>query len=204
MITGRGKAFCAGADLVLFREWKGEAPSLIWHLAGALNRVIERIRRIPVPVLAVVNGPAVGAGFSIALACDMAIASERAFFNMAYMRIAFCPDGGGSLFLSRILGLKRAMEIFLLTEDISAQQALSLGLINYLFSEEELEERTKEIVERLKGLPSKAVRFTKGLVNEALFGGLEGHLERERTLITELAGEEDFTKGLERFFSQRG
>ena len=201
-ITGEGRAFSAGADLVEFRA--AEDPfSVVHQLAGVLHQVIAQVRRMSPLVVALVNGPAVGAGFSLSLACDLAIASEEAYFDMAYMRIALTPDGGGSLSLPRIIGLKRAMEVFLLTEPIPAREAKELGLVNYVFPPERLYEEAHKLLLRLLTLPRRTVMALKELVNESLFPDLEAHLVRERTLIAEMAAEEEFRKRVEDFFRKR-
>ncbi len=202
-LAGAGRAFSAGADLVEFHRAE-DTPQFVFHIAGLLNGVITRIRRLEAPVVALIRGAAVGAGFSLALACDLAVAEEGAIFNMGYMRIAFSPDAGATFLLPRILGLKAAMQLFLLTEDIDAFKAKELGLVNFVFPPGEFKDRSRELLHRLGELPRHAVAWTKRLVNDALFQGLEAHLERERVAVAELSGTDDFRKRLESFLRRKG
>src|SRR6201747_2209929 len=131
--TGAGKAFCAGGDVTWFRKGVEEEgvdlPSEVRRGAEALHAAIVDLRRIPYPVIAAVNGPAAGAGFSLALACDIRIASESAFFAPAYGRIGASPDGGMTYFLPRVLGPARAIEMLLEDPNLTAEQALAMGLV---------------------------------------------------------------------------
>lgn len=201
-IEGVGRAFSAGADLVEFYRAE-DTPAFVYRVAKVLNSVIAEIRRTDLPVVALVKGAAVGAGFSLALACDLTAASEGSVFNLGYMRVAFSPDGGATLLLPRLLGLKRSMELCLLTEDLPASRAQALGLVNFLFPEEEFEGRSRELLLRLRDLPPKAVAFTKRLLNDALLPELEAHMERERQGVTTLAAEEAFRERLEGFLKGR-
>lgn len=202
-LTGAGRAFSAGADLVEFHRSE-DVEGLVERMVQRLNLVVSRIRRLEVPVVALVRGAAVGAGFSLVLACDLAAAEEGAIFNMGYMRIAFSPDGGATLTLPRALGLKGAMEAFLFTQDIDAHRAKELGLVNFVYPREEFDERARELLHHLRDLPPQTVAWTKRLLNEALFQGLETHLERERVAVVGLSATEDFRKRVEAFFRRKG
>src|SRR5215218_10317893 len=131
IVTGAGKAFCAGGDVNTFRDGvrseEVDLPSEVRRGAEALHQAIVDLRRIPFPVIAAVNGPAAGAGFSLALACDTRIASEAAFFAPAYGRIGASPDGGMTYFLPRVVGPSRALELLLDDPNLTAQQAKGLG-----------------------------------------------------------------------------
>src|SRR5258707_8387282 len=133
IVTGSGKAFCAGGDVTWFRKGveseEIDLPSEVRRGAEALHAAIVDLRRIPYPVIAAVNGPAAGAGFSLALACDTRIASEAAFFACAYGRIGASPDGGMTYFLPRVVGPSRALELLLDDPNMSAAVALEEGLV---------------------------------------------------------------------------
>ena len=133
IVTGAGKAFCAGGDVTWFRKGvedeEIDLPSEVRRGAEALHAAIVDLRRIPYPVIAAVNGPAAGAGFSLALACDTRIASESAFFACAYGRIGASPDGGMTYFLPRVVGPSRALELLLDDPNMSAAEALEEGLV---------------------------------------------------------------------------
>src|SRR5215469_7801289 len=142
ILTGAGKAFCAGGDVTWFRkgvETEGiDLPSEVRRGAEALHQAIVDLRRIPYPVIAAVNGPAAGAGFSLALACDTRIAADSAFFACAYGRIGASPDGGMTYFLPRVVGPSRAMEILLEDPNLSAEDAKALSLVSEVVGPEEL------------------------------------------------------------------
>src|SRR6186997_635104 len=147
IVTGSGKAFCAGGDVTWFRKGvesdEIDLPSDVRRGAEALHTAIVDLRRIPYPVIAAINGPAAGAGFSLALACDTRISSEAAFFACAYGRIGASPDGGMTYFLPRIVGPSRAMEIFLNDPNMSAQDALAERLVSEVTPPEELMDRAR-------------------------------------------------------------
>ena len=153
IVTGAGKAFCAGGDVNTFREGveseEIDLPSEVRRGAEALHQAIVDLRRIPFPVIAAVNGPAAGAGFSLALACDMRIASEGAFFACAYGRIGASPDGGMTYFLPRVVGPSRALELLLDDPNMSAAEALAERLVTEVVPADELMERARERAEKL-------------------------------------------------------
>ncbi len=202
-IKGEGRAFCAGGDLKEFKE-KGEGVSeFINLLAGELHRLIVLLRMCEKPVAAVVKGYASGAGFSLALSCDMAFASEGARFNMAYSRIGLSPDGGGSLFLSRMLGYRKAFQILSKGEDIDAKGALELGLVDGVFPEETIEDDVQRILEGFSEIPRGSLSAVKKLLNASLFPDLFSHLELERKLITEISKTREFKERLSTFFRKK-
>ena len=134
IVTGAGKAFCAGGDVTWFRKGVGteeiDLPSEVRRGAEALHQAIVDLRRIPYPVICAVNGPAAGAGFSLALACDIRIAANTAFFAPAYGRIGASPDGGMTYFLPRVVGPSKALELLLEDPNLSAEEAKELGLVS--------------------------------------------------------------------------
>ncbi len=202
VITGEGKGFCAGGDVKEFYQQE-ERWGYIMDLAGILHQCISSIRRMPKPVIAAVNGVASGAGMSLVLACDLAVADEKASFNMAYIRIAASPDGGSSLILSRTLGLKRASELIFSGHMVGAQEALELGLINRVAPHGKALDVALEMARELNQGPPLAMAACKALINQALFPDLECHLEAERRSISHLGTTQDFQEGLTAFFEKR-
>ncbi|MFL5897037.1 MAG: enoyl-CoA hydratase/isomerase family protein [Solirubrobacterales bacterium] len=142
IVTGAGRAFCAGGDVTWFRKGVEEEgidlPSEVRRGAEVLHQAIVDLRRIPYPVIAAVNGPAAGAGFSLALACDFRIASSTAFFAPAYGRIGASPDGGMTYFLPRVVGPSRALELLLEDPNLKAEEARALGLVSEVVGADEL------------------------------------------------------------------
>jgi len=200
LITGAGRAFCAGQDL------KGRTPEQKGSLGASLrekyNPIILRMRRTEKIVLAAVNGVAAGAGCNLALACDLRIASEEAKFIEAFVLVGLAPDCGGSFFLPRLVGLSKAMELLLLGEPVDAQEALRIGLVAKVFPSAELSKAAQEIAERLAQGP-RSVGLIKRAVNRALLPGLEAQLEYE-AYLQEIAGRSaDFDEGVRAFLEKR-
>src|SRR3954469_10349622 len=205
IITGSGKAFCAGGDVTWFRrgvtEEEIDLPSEVRRGAEALHAAIVDLRRIPYPVICAVNGPAAGAGFSLALACDIRIASESAFFAPAYGRIGASPDGGMTYFLPRVVGPSRALELLLNDPNLSAADALTERLVSEGVPGEELMERVREKAEKLSAKAPHYVRMAKLLCGVSIENSLADHLQLERHGIADSMGTEDLRAGVEAFFS---
>src|SRR3989442_8499026 len=150
VINGEGRAFCAGGDVHFMAELveRGDAEEF-GRLLGAARRVILAIRRMTKPVIASIEGSASGAGFNLALACDLRIASSTAIFSQSFVKLGFHPDWGGTYFLPSLLPSNIACELFFLGDAIDAQRALQLGLLNRVVAPEELENETRKLAERL-------------------------------------------------------
>lgn len=200
LITGSGRAFSAGQDLkARTREQRG---SLGESLREKYNPMILRIRRTEKIVLAAVNGVAAGAGCNLALACDLRIASEEARFIEAFVRVGLAPDCGGSLLLPRLVGLSKAMELFLLGEPVSAQEALRLGLVAKVVPAAALSKTAREMAERVAHGP-RSVGLIKRAVNRAFLSELETQLEYE-AYLQEIAGRSaDYDEGVRAFLEKR-
>jgi len=178
IITGAGKAFCSGGNLKAVKEWAGDnLGDFFRQLTKSLDRVILDIRMMPKPVIASVNGPAAGAGFSLALACDLRIASDRAIFRQAFTSVALVPDCGWTFHLPKLVGLGKASELIFLDKVLTAGEAAELGLANKVVPEAELKKATLEIAERLAMGPSLAFARAKALLNKAWTSSLESQLE---------------------------
>ncbi|HEX3608534.1 MAG TPA: enoyl-CoA hydratase/isomerase family protein [Solirubrobacterales bacterium] len=204
IVTGAGKAFCAGGDVNWFQKGVSDEeidlPSEVRRGAEALHAAIVDLRRIPYPVIAAVNGPAAGAGFSLALACDTRIASEAAFFACAYGRIGASPDGGMTYFLPRVVGPSRALEILLDDPNMSAEDALAEKLVAEVVAPDELIERARAKAEKLAAKAPHYVRMAKTLVGGSIEHTLTEHLQLERHGIADSMATEDLRSGVEAFF----
>jgi 2-(1,2-epoxy-1,2-dihydrophenyl)acetyl-CoA isomerase len=204
IVTGAGKAFCAGGDVNWFRRGVSDEeidlPSEVRRGAEALHAAIVDLRRIPYPVIAAVNGPAAGAGFSLALACDFRIASERAFLACAYGRIGASPDGGMTYFLPRVVGTSRALELLVEDPDMKAERALEEGLVSEVVPADDLLERARAKAEKLAAKAPYYVRMAKRLVGESIEHTLTEHLQLERHGIADSMATEDLRDGVEAFF----
>src|SRR3954447_7721659 len=204
IITGAGKAFCAGGDVNWFKTGveseEIDLPSEVRRGAEALHAAIVDLRRIPYPVIAAVNGAAAGAGFSLALACDTRIASEKAFFVPAYGRIGASPDGGMTSFLPRVVGPARALEILLDDPNMRAPDALSEGIVSAVVPPEELMGAARAKAEEWAAKAPHYVKMAKRLTHVSIENSLTEHLQLERHGIADSMGTEDLRNGVTAFF----
>ena len=204
IVTGAGKAFCAGGDVTWFRKGveseEVDLPAEVRQGAEALHVGIVDLRRIPYPVIAAVNGPAAGAGFSLALACDFRIASESAFLACAYGRIGASPDGGMTYFLPRVVGPSRALELLLEDPNLTAAQALEEGLVSAVVAPDELMTAARAKAEVLAAKAPHYVRMAKRLCAVSIENSLTEHLQLERHGIADSMATEDLRNGVEAFF----
>lgn len=202
IIRGAGKAFCAGGDLVEFNE-SPDPGNRIDVMADCLHKSIMLIRKSGAIVIAVVEGVAVGAGLGLSLACDLSLASKNTIMNLGYRRIGLTPDGGGSISLPRLIGAKRFNELYLFSSNITMDEALALGLVNFVCDDEEIESKLADIIKNLLTLPMETIARIKNLVNNSIFFGLEQHLDMERQYVKELAEQPIFKERLASFFRRR-
>ena len=204
IITGAGRAFCSGGDVNWFKRGvtsEGvDLPSEVRRGAEALHNAIVDIRRIPYPVIAAINGPAAGAGMSLALSADIRIASEDAFMAIAYGRIGAAPDGGMTYFLPRVVGPARALELALNDPNMDAKAALDAGLVTEVVPADQLMTRAREKAEKLAAKAPYYVRTTKRLLHESIENSINDHLQLERHGIADSMGTEDLRRGVTAFF----
>jgi enoyl-CoA hydratase/carnithine racemase len=205
IVTGAEGAFSAGGDVNTFKQGvesdEIDLPSNVRRGAEVLHQAIIDMQRVPFPIIAAVNGPAAGAGFSLALACDIRIASENAFFACAYGRIGASPDGGMTYFLPRIIGPSKALELLLNDPNLSAQDALEAGLVSEVVGPDELMDRAREKAAKLAGKAPHYVRMAKKLVGVSLDNSLAEHLQLERHGIADSMATEDLREGVSKFFA---
>ena len=207
MITGAGRGFSSGADLKEMGTNDDVTPegrpNVRKTLTERYHPIITTIRRMPKPVVAAVNGPAVGIGLSLALASDLIVAKESAYFLLAFVNIGLVPDGGSSLFVPTRIGMARAAEMSMLGERIPAPQALEWGLINRMFSDEEFASASEQLVDRLAAGPTRSYAGTKRQLNNWLYTRMDEQLELEADIQQEMAGSGDFVEGVTAFVQKR-
>ncbi|MHA2184322.1 MAG: enoyl-CoA hydratase/isomerase family protein [Promethearchaeota archaeon] len=198
IITGSGRAFSAGGDLQLFKSSieNGTAGQTMDDLLKNLYKIALVLRRFPKPVIAAVNGWAVGAGMNLALSCDFIIASEKAKFRQSFSKLGLIPGFAGTLLLSRQIPWQQATEMAFFGETYSAEDLDKLGLINAIVPAEKLEETANEWAQRLAKGPTLAFARTKKLFFDALSTPLEEHLENERQMQIKSAETEDYKIGV--------
>jgi len=205
VITGKGRAFCAGEDIQDLRGdyERGVNPKLGQRLLHKYNPIIRRIRHMEKPVIAAVNGVAAGADAGIAYSCDLRIASDSAQFIQAFIRVGLAPDSGTSFFLPRLVGFSKAMQLGMTGEELSSQDAERFELVSKIVPGNTLMTTTKEIATKLATGPTKAIGLTKRALNKSVSSDLETVLEYE-SYIQEIAGAtSDHVEAVKAFFEKR-
>jgi 2-(1,2-epoxy-1,2-dihydrophenyl)acetyl-CoA isomerase len=204
LITGAGRAFSSGADLKEERAGsEDELPDLSERLHEIYHPIMIGIREMPKPVLAAVNGPAVGIGCSLALACDLILAAESSYLLLAFVNIGLVPDGGASAVLPARTGLARANEMAMLGERVPAERAREWGLVNRVVPDAELSGEAEALLERLATGPTASYAGWKRLVNRRVFAGIEEQLAAEADAQGEQGRTEDFVEGVLAFVQKR-
>ncbi len=203
LIRGEGRGFCAGGDIRKFAEMAEAGQGVPREMPDRLHDMVENLRALPKPVIAAVHGPCAGAGLSLVLACDLAIAADNCKFNLAYVGIGLSPDGSSSYFLPRHVGSKKAMEIFLTGRNLTSQEALELGLINEVVPADQVLAKGRGWAERIANGPTLAYAKVKRLVGEAARNSLHDQLALETDLICESSTTEDFRSGIQAFLSKQ-
>lgn len=205
IITGSGRAFSSGQDLADLKDrYKpGYVPQLGDDLRRRYNPIIKRIREMDKPVIAAVNGVAAGAGCSLALACDLRIASDQASFIEVFINVGLIPDSGSTFMLPRLVGLGKAFEMCCTGQKIEANEAMRIGLVNQVVPAAELKAAAQKSAGRLASLPARAIALTKRLLNQSLQNDLEAQLEAE-AYDQETAGQTaDHFEGVAAFLEKR-
>ncbi len=206
IVTGAGRGFSSGADL---RDVSGGDvtpdghPDVYRTLTERYHPIMRAIREVPKPVIAAVNGPAVGIGCSLALCCDLIVAAESAYFLLAFVNIGLVPDGGSSLFLPTRIGMARTTELAMLGERLPAPVALEWGLINRVVPDARLREEGAALAVRLAAGPTRSYAGTKRQLNNWLYARMEEQLELEASIQQEMAGSADFLEGAMAFAEKR-
>lgn len=203
LLTGSGRAFCSGADLKASAETAQAGDLDTDATLRAYNPVITMIRDMPKPVITAVNGAAAGAGASLALAGDIVVAAESAYFLLAFTRIGLVPDAGASLFVPARVGFARAAQMALLADRIPALQAQEWGLINFAWPDGEFAAKAGELAHQLAQGPTRAYAGAKRQLNTWLYGSLASQLQLEMEIQRDLAKSPDFIEGVTAFNEKR-
>jgi 2-(1,2-epoxy-1,2-dihydrophenyl)acetyl-CoA isomerase len=204
VITGAGRAFCAGGDVEAMQKLKTQFHSVTFRSFMELgHELVQKLRRLPKPVVASVNGPAMGSGMNLALACDLRIASGRANFAQAFVHLGLHPDWGGTYFLPRLVGVGRAMEMFFLGDPVDAAEAHRLGLVNFLAEHDRLAEETRRLAERLAEAPPLPLALLKQSLYDREETELTLVMRHEVEAQMKCFESQDFTEGLRAFLEKR-
>ena len=202
LITGAGRAFCAGQDLGE-RDEKSETLDLSLGPQNFYNPLIRRLAALPAPVVCAVNGAAAGAGLNIAIACDIVVAKKSAKFVQAFSSIGLVPDAGATWHLPRLMGQGNALAFSLLGERLSADQAVTLGLIWKAIDDEQFETEVDAMIEQLATAPTVGLSSSKMAIRAAWNSSLDESLDRERDLQRECGRTEDYREGVAAFKAKR-
>lgn len=209
VLTGAGNGFCAGGDVKgMAARGDGTVGNNTIDQAIHKQRLNQRntsgkLFRMPKPTIAALPGPAAGAGFSFALACDMRVMSRTAFMTTAFARVGFSGDYGGTYFLTQLVGSAKARELYMLSDRVSAEEALRLGLANWVVEPQELMTKTLEIARRLARGPTVAYRYMKENLNRAMAGEVEDCLDLEATHHVHCGQTEDHREATKAFVEKR-
>ena len=202
VITGEGKAFCAGQDLQEAIDPNG--PGLHKILSEHYNPIIRKIRTIEKPVIAAINGVAAGAGANIALACDIVVASQSASFIQAFSKIGLIPDSGGTFFLPRLIGQNRASALMMTGDKVTAEEAFQMGMLYKVFATENFINEVEQLANKIANMPTKALALTKQLINESFNNTLDQQLESELKIQNMASQTYDYQEGVAAFLEKRG
>ncbi len=203
ILKGAGKAFLAGGDVGLFYKERETIVETVKPLGDALHEGIKNIRNMPFPVIAQIHGACAGAGLSVAMAADFAIAAEGAQFNTAYTKIGLSPDGGSTFFLPRYVGMKRAIELTMLADIFDAKTAAAMGIINRAVPADLLELEVATLAERLSNGATQAFACAKKLINQSFITPIDKQLDDEIAFFAECAKTNDFKEGVTAFVEKR-
>jgi 2-(1,2-epoxy-1,2-dihydrophenyl)acetyl-CoA isomerase len=203
VLTGAGKAFCGGGDVKEFVQHLPRAGALIKELTTYVHGVVSRLVRTPKPVITAVNGVAAGGGLALALGGDLVVAAESARFTMAYSRIAASPDGSSTYWLPRLVGLRRAMELFYTNRVLTAREAVEWGIATRAVGDAELAETVRRLAGELAQGPTLALGRGKRLFHLSTTESLETQMEHESQAIARSSHTEDFAEGVRAFVEKR-
>ena len=203
VLTGEGRFFCAGGDIGGMVAATEGAAAYLKRLAGAFHLAVVRLARMNKPLVVLVNGPAAGAGVSMAALGDMVLAGQSAHFTMAYAGIGLSPDGGASWLLPRLIGLRRAQDMALTNRRVSAEEAAQIGLVTRTVADEDLAAEGQGLVDRLASGPAMALGCTRRLLLEGMDRSFEAQLEAELQAIADCARSDHGQEGIAAFMEKR-
>jgi 2-(1,2-epoxy-1,2-dihydrophenyl)acetyl-CoA isomerase len=205
ILSGEGRAFSAGGDVKLMARFleEGMPVRFFQRLIPLLHPILVEMTRMPKPIIGRVHGFASGYGMSLVMGCDLVVAAESTRFNMAYVLVGLAPDGGSTFFLPRLVGPKRALDIFFTGDAIDAREAQRLGIVNRVVPDTELEQATQDLAQKLAQGAPLAMAEAKRLVYRGMGETLERQLEDEREAIQRSAATQDFSEGVSAFVEKR-
>ncbi|MFC1822116.1 enoyl-CoA hydratase/isomerase family protein [Thermodesulfobacteriota bacterium] len=202
ILTGAGRAFCAGGDLnhPIFNIDGIEARRPFVARGYSIN---SRIRRLPIPFIAAINGPAVGAGVTMAAVCDLRIAAESAYFRLDFVKVGVLPDMGCCFFLPNLIGSSKAMQMAMLADQVDAAEALRIGLVNRVVPDDQIMDAAHEMAQRLLNFPPLALRYIKRAIYELPSKSFQDAMDTESEYINYLIGTYDCREGVNAFLEKR-
>jgi 2-(1,2-epoxy-1,2-dihydrophenyl)acetyl-CoA isomerase len=203
LLAGAGRMFCGGGDLKTFAGQGAALPHYLKEVTTYLHAAVSRLTRMDAPVIAAVQGSAAGAGMSLACAADLVVAAASAKFTMAYTRAGLTPDGSSTYFLSRIAGLRRALELAITSRVLSADEALALGIVTRVVPDDRLADEAQALAAALASGATRALGATKRLLHAGWTGTLETQMELETRAIADIARTADAQEGIAAFVAKR-
>ena len=203
VLRGSGRFFCTGADLRGFPPAGPEMATFVKEMTTYLHAAVSRFTRMDAPLITAVNGTCAGAGMSLALFGDLAVAGESSRFTMAYSRIGLTPDGSSTYFLPRLVGLRRSLELCLTNRMLSAQEALDWGMINRVVADEDLQTEAHALAAQLAAGPTESIGAAKRLYHQSWNDSLESQMEWETRAIAEASRRPEAKEGIQAFFEKR-
>jgi 2-(1,2-epoxy-1,2-dihydrophenyl)acetyl-CoA isomerase len=203
VLSGVGRRFCVGGDLGLFRDAGPQISGLLNELAGTLHTALVRLARMQKPLLTLINGPAAGAGLSLAMLGDVVLAARSAHFTCAYTGIGLTPDGGMTWMLPRLVGVRKAQEMLLTNRRVAASEAEQIGLITRVIDDGELAEEGAKLAATLAGSATRAIGATRSLLLQSFDSSFETQLELELRAISAAGKDAESAEGIAAFVAKR-
>lgn len=203
LLSAKGRMFCAGGDISAFVSAGDDAPMMLSELAGTFHMAVSRLARMRKPMVALVQGPAAGAGFGLALLADVVLASRTAHFTPAYSAIGLTPDGGLTWQLPRLVGMRKAQEIILSNRRVPAEEAEAIGIVTRLVEQDDLAAEGEAVATAFASAATMAVGATRALLVDSFTHELETQLELEARQIAEAGGRPEFREGIAAFMGKR-
>ena len=203
LIKAKGKIFCGGGDLAHLSKEKDNVKNMLLKMTNYLHGAISRMAKMDAPVVVAVQGTAGGGGLSIAISGDIVFSSSSAKFTLAYTKIGLSPDGSSTFYLPRLIGLRKAKELMLTNRVISANEAMNMGMIDFVYDDDVLQDEARKQAEKFASGPTKAYSSVKKLLNLSFSNNLESQMDEEGLLIAENASREDGLEGVQAFVEKR-
>lgn len=203
VLTGAGRLFCAGGDVMAFAAGGDKVQVMLKEITAYLHAAIARLARMPKPLVTMINGPAAGAGLSLAALGDIALAGRSAHFTPAYPALGLSPDGGATWLLPRLVGLRRAQEMALLNQRVTAEGAAAMGLITRVIDDEALAGETDTVAQKLAGSATLALGRARQLLADSFTNSLETQMEMEARAIADLSRTPHGREGIGAFAAKR-